>query len=195
MKRLVLLVLVVFVSCGATAQEQMRRNYMEIVVLDEDGYTMFVGSGVFLNKNTAVSVAHLFPGESESVSLDIELDLAYIRLPEKKKGIRVRWGEANVGDTVLVFGNGYGLNGVLTSHIVSKKTDEYVFIYPAVLMGTSGAGVYNTEGQLVGIVKAIWKNDVPGDRASLGIYIPAKVVKEFIREKRKENKTPPNPQK
>ncbi len=59
------------------------------------------------------------------------------------------------GTWVLIVGNSYGVSPSLSMGLISgKRDDDHMQLSGELTPGMSGAGVYNTEGELIGIVSA-----------------------------------------
>jgi S1-C subfamily serine protease len=101
-------------------------------------------------------------------------------------------GEVQVGETVLAIGNPYGLDGTLTTGVVSalgrviESAEEDQFIAEAIQTdaainpGNSGGPLLNTEGEVIGVNSQIISNS--GSSAGVGFAISANTVRVVVPE-------------
>jgi serine protease Do len=134
-----------------------------------NGETDFIGTGVVIDAKSHIVTIKRFvkddtiwietdTGEkigAELVGSDSESGIAILRVGKSLKPAKVcSIKELNPGDFLFVIGNSFGLQNGISISIFSGKRDgnEYLQLGNAVLPGNSGAGVFNTNGELVGIV-------------------------------------------
>jgi 2-alkenal reductase len=137
--------------------------------------------------------------EAEVIGTDTDSDLAVVKVDVAPESLRpVVWGDSDqllVGQRAVAIGNPFGLDGTLTSGIISAlgrslPTEQGAFRIPAIIQtdaainpGNSGGPLLNSQGEVVGVNTAI----VPrlsgfGERSFLGVgfAIPANLVKRVI---------------
>jgi len=87
------------------------------------------------------------------IDYDKELDLALLKID--RKGLpAVAIGSSDklsLGDPVVAIGSPYGLLNSVSEGIISGLRDEYFQISAAISPGSSGGGLFNSSGELVGI--------------------------------------------
>lgn len=168
-------------------------------VYSDDGY--IVTNNHVIEGATAVRVT-FYNGiqySAEVVGVDADSDLAVIKVdapPELL--IPVVWGDSDdlkVGQRVIAIGNPFGLNGTMTTGIVSAlgrslpsmnrsfRIPEIIQTDAAINPGNSGGPLLNSHGEVVGVNSAIVPRQVGlGERSFLGVgfAIPANLVKQVV---------------
>lgn len=163
------------------------------------------GTGVLVNDNSIISVAHLFPEDKEIVSIigkinneeyllriekiDYNLDLSLLYGDNIKGNLKIyNSNKLQYGDKIYKIGNslGYGLsidNGVISSPYkkinINDVDRELIQISMQIYSGDSGAPVFNYNSELIGIVSFKTSTDI-NVAAELSFIIPANIVKEFM---------------
>lgn len=159
------------------------------VILSEDGY--IVTNNHVVENTTSLSVT-LTTGESYDATIvgtDSQTDLAIIKIDAKNLS-PATLGDSDtlkVGDPAIAIGNPLGeLGGTVTTGIISA-TDRQITINDetmtllqtdaAINPGNSGGGLFNSNGELIGIVNA--KESSTGIEG-LGFAIPISGAKDII---------------
>ena len=171
-----------------------------------------LGSGVILSREGyAITNAHVVQGETnlratvwfaqadgtlkrtdiddvELVALNNHIDLALIKLkhPEGKDFLFAPVQDAEkleIGQNVFAIGNPLGLERTLTQGVISttqRNFDGLTYIQTdtPINPGNSGGPLFNTKGEVIGITNM----GIRGGEA-LGFAIPARYVKDFIRNR------------
>ncbi len=137
--------------------------------------------------------------EADIVGTDPDSDLAVVKVDVAPDSLRpVVWGDSDkilVGQRAVAIGNPFGLEGTLTSGIVSAlgrslPTESGAFRIPEIIQtdaainpGNSGGPLLNSQGEVIGVNTAI----VPrrsgfGERSFLGVgfAVPANLVKRVV---------------
>ena len=129
--------------------------------------------------------------EAKIIASDIQSDLAVLRINEKnlKSAILGNSENMRVGESIYAIGNPLGnLGGTVTEGILSAKDREISIdgqpmtllqISAAINPGNSGGGLFNSKGELVGIVNA---KSSGSDIEGLGFAIPIDVTKEIVED-------------
>ena len=172
-------------------QEYVTEGAGSGVILSEDGYIV-TNHHVIDGANTIK--VRLSNGQAYTAVLtgtDEKTDLAVLKinvsgLPAAKLADS---STVRVGDFVIVIGNPLGeLGGTVTEGIISAKDREVTIdgetmtllqTSAAVNPGNSGGGLFNLDGELVGVVNAKSSGD---DIEGLAFAIPANTVKEITQE-------------
>ncbi|MHC4946670.1 MAG: S1C family serine protease [Planctomycetota bacterium] len=171
-----------------------------------------LGSGVIINpEGFAITNAHVIQGERmlratvwlpqsdgtlrrivvrdvEIMAVNNHLDLALVRISHPNgESFDFAPLEAEeiieVGQSVFAIGNPLGLERTLSQGVVSTKQRSfdglsYIQTDAAINPGNSGGPLFNTKGEVVGITNM----GILGGEA-LGFAIPARYVKDFIRNR------------
>lgn len=163
------------------------------VILTEDGYivTNYHVIKDARNVNVTLSDGTSYPGRV--VGSDINNDIAVVKVDAKGLTPAVL-GDSDslaVGDFVLAIGNPLGtLSGTVTDGIVSALEREVTIdnvtmtllqTNAAVNPGNSGGGLFNSAGELIGIVNAKSTSDSAGNAVdNIGFAIPVNSVRDII---------------
>ena len=163
------------------------------VIISTDGY--IVTNNHVIEDATSIKVT-LTDGNSYDAKLigtDSELDIALIKIEADNLTVAALGSssELNVGDTSIVIGNPLGqLGGTVTHGIISAlnrsikldgKTMELLQTDAAINPGNSGGGLFDEEGNLVGIIVAKSTNSSDGTSLEgLGFAIPIDNVKKIL---------------
>ncbi len=171
-----------------------------------------LGSGVIINpQGYAITNAHVVQGETnlratiwlpeadgtlkrieiedvELIAINNHMDLALIRIkhPEGKDfgcAPVVLQDGLEIGQPVFAIGNPLGLERTMTQGVVSttlRNFDGLAYIQTdtAINPGNSGGPLFNTRGEVVGITNMVIRGG-----ESLGFAIPARYVKDFVRNR------------
>lgn len=165
------------------------------VIITTDGY--IITNHHVVDGASAIEVA-LANGETYNAQLvasDAKTDLAVIKI-EATNLNAATFGDSSqlvVGQTVLAIGNPLGsLGGTVTEGIISALDREITIenesmtlmqISAAVNPGNSGGGLFDEQGNLIGIVNAKVSTDSSGDPIEgLGFAIPANLAREVSGE-------------
>ena len=161
------------------------------VIISEDGY--IVTNNHVVNNATSLKVTTTDGTEFDAkiIGTDSQTDLAIIKINAQKLQAATL-GDSNtlqVGDPAIAIGNPLGeLGGTVTTGIISA-TDRQITIDnetmtllqtdAAINPGNSGGGLFNSDGNLIGIVNA--KESSTGIEG-LGFAIPITPAKDVITE-------------
>lgn len=161
------------------------------VIISEDGY--IVTNNHVVNNATSLKVTTTDGTEFDAkiIGTDSQTDLAIIKINAQKLQVATL-GDSDtlqVGDPAIAIGNPLGeLGGTVTTGIISA-TDRQITIDnetmtllqtdAAINPGNSGGGLFNSDGNLIGIVNA--KESSTGIEG-LGFAIPITPAKDVITE-------------
>ncbi|MCB0173667.1 MAG: trypsin-like peptidase domain-containing protein [Anaerolineae bacterium] len=138
--------------------------------------------------------------QAEVVGTDTDSDLAVLLVNAPGESLRpVKWGDSDsikVGQRAIAIGNPFGLDGTLTSGIISAlgrslPTENGTFRIPEIIQtdaainpGNSGGPLLNSQGEVIGVNTAIVprQDRFGGERSFLGVgfAVPANLVKRVI---------------
>ncbi len=161
------------------------------VIISEDGY--IVTNNHVVNNATSLKVTTTdgIEFDAKIIGTDSQTDLAVIKI-EAQNLLAATLGDSDtlqVGDPAIAIGNPLGeLGGTVTTGIISA-TDRQITIDnetmtllqtdAAINPGNSGGGLFNSDGNLIGIVNA--KESSTGIEG-LGFAIPITPAKDVITE-------------
>ncbi|MFK7959170.1 MAG: S1C family serine protease [Phycisphaerales bacterium] len=171
-----------------------------------------LGSGVIINEEGfAITNAHVIQGETslrttvwlpeddgtltrteiediEIIAVNNQLDLALLKIAHPRNedftfAVVQKEETLEAGQVVFAIGNPLGLERTLSQGVVSttqRAFDGLTFIQTdaAINPGNSGGPLFNTRGEVIGITNM----GILGGE-SLGFAIPARYVKDFIRNR------------
>jgi S1-C subfamily serine protease len=138
--------------------------------------------------------------EAEVIGTDPDSDLAVLAVDVPDSSLRpITWGDSDeikVGQRAIAIGNPFGLDGTLTSGIVSAlgrslPTENGAFRIPEIIQtdaainpGNSGGPLLNSKGEVIGVNTAIVprRDSLGGERSFLGVgfAVPANLVKRVV---------------
>ena len=112
---------------------------------------------------------------------DASHDLAFLKISSNQSFPYIRLGDSTavrVGQRVLAIGSPFGLNGTMTTGIISRiDTQRNVLQTDAAINpGNSGGALLNTQGELIGINRSI-VNPVGPSSAGISFAVPVNEVK------------------
>ena len=179
------------VATGSFMMQYVTQGAGSGVILTADGY--IVTNNHVINGATSISV-RTTDGKSydaKIVGADEKSDLAVIKIDASglTPAMFGDFSECKVGDTVVAIGNPLGeLGGTVTDGIISAL-DRQITIdgnimtliqtNTAINPGNSGGGLFNTSGQLIGIVNA---KSAGSDVEGLGFAIPVSAAQSVIND-------------
>ncbi len=172
---------------------------------EDDGETLEnIGSGVILDpKGLIVTNEHLISKavtirvkftnrqeyEAKVIAADAELDIALLKINDKRDFPYLKTYKKNVrvGERAIVIGNPYGLSSSVTVGVVSalgrnlrinnKVYANLIQTDAAINPGNSGGALLDAEGDLIGIVTAIYE-----EGKGIGFAIPLEDVTTMLSE-------------
>ena len=140
------------------------------------------GTGVILKPGVVVTNFHglvddsditIAGGVVQILRVVPKEDLAYLAWPVK--GSPVQFADPKVGEEVYYIGNPTDHKCIRVSLRVVEIRGNKFFVDGMVLPGSSGSGVWNLKGELVGIIEG---REQIGPYQGFGLGILAKVVKD-----------------
>ncbi len=185
---------------AASGREIASKALPSIVVLltqDTAGRPLAMGSGFFVKGTTVVTNYHVIEGAAAgvarvvggnhsfkilgTVAVDREHDLVLLKLSGASQASlsMTPLGEVAVGDEVYALGNPRGLEGSLSSGIVSGirtiDASRLIQISAPISPGSSGGPVLDTNGRLVGVAVGTFNGG-----QNLNFCIPALYVQRLL---------------
>jgi len=116
------------------------------------------------------------------LATDATNDLALIQLRTNERLPFIRLAQSDgiqVGQQVFAIGSPFGLSGTLTTGILSRIANNGDLQTDAVLNpGNSGGPLLNSQGELIGVNKAILANQ--GGNTGIGFATSATIARQFV---------------
>ena len=179
---------------GSFMQQYVSEGAGSGVIITADGYIVTNHHVIEGATNINVRLADGTEYAAKLIGSDAKSDLAVIKV-EATELTPAAYGssaELKVGETVVAVGNPLGeLGGTVTSGIISALDREITIdnttmrllqTDTAINPGNSGGGMFNTSGQLVGVVNA---KSAGAEIEGLGFAIPmdtaAKVIEDLLK--------------
>ncbi|MHC4403541.1 MAG: Do family serine endopeptidase [Planctomycetota bacterium] len=179
---------------------ELKRFFEEMPQMPRRGHTG-IGSGVIIDPSGIILTNnHVIDGRGEitvrlhdgrevkaaEVKSDPETDLAVIRIEGADDLVAARLGNSDhveIGDWVLALGHPFGLEGTVTSGIISAKgrgigasaRTSFLQTDAAINPGNSGGPLVNLDGEVIGINTAISSSS--GGNQGVGFAIPVNLAK------------------
>lgn len=183
---------VVEISTETVQRNQFLQQYISEgagsgVIIDANGYILTNNHVISGASKIQVRTKNGNVYDAKLIGTDAESDLAVIKIEEKGLKAAV-FGDSSklvVGETAIAVGNPLGqLGGTVTQGIISSldreitvegQTMNLLQIDAAINPGNSGGGLFNSSGELIGIVNA--KTSASGIEG-LGFAIPSKTAQK-----------------
>ena len=180
-------------------QQRQRSSLGSGFIIDADG-SILTNNHVVEN---ASKILVKLPGdeqdyEAKVIGRDAKTDIAVIKIDAKGKLSAANFGDSDnleVGEWVMAIGNPFGLDGSVTSGIVSAKGrhnitqgpyDNFIQTDASINPGNSGGPLINLRGEVIGINTAIFSRS--GGNIGIGFAIPINLVKELLPQLRGKGK-------
>ena len=155
--------------------------------------TSFIMTAAHVIKNAKVvdiKDFNNFTQQAEVVLVDLKRDIAVLKSNVKGLAIKTSQGNLNIGNPVCVIGNSFGLGLSLSCGIISAQNrknlgfnqiENFIQTDAAVNPGASGAPLVNKNGELIGMVDAIYTKEADID-AGVNFAIDKELINQFITE-------------
>ena len=196
--------IIIFINCakssGQTAKQIANEAFDSTVLLvmeDSNGQPSSLGSGFFVSEGIIATNLHVIKNASRGyarivgretkynvdgiVGLNSKRDLALLKI-SIEKSTPLKLGDSNttqVGETVYAVGNPQGLEGTFSKGIISGirsiDSDKLIQLTAPISPGSSGGPVLNSEGEVVGISVATFRNG-----QNLNFAIPVNYLKKLL---------------
>lgn len=177
------------VSTNSFYQQAIQSGAGSGVILSKDGYIVTNNHVIAGANKVTVTTKDSKSYSAKLIGTDPTSDLAVIKIDAKNltPAVLGQSSKLKVGDTAVAIGNPLGeLGGTVTSGIISaldreitidNETMHLLQTSAAINPGNSGGGLFNDQGQLIGIVNAKSSgNNIEG----LGFAIPIDRAKDII---------------
>jgi len=185
------------VAAAKTPEQIFQQASQSVVVIhafDADGNPVNQGGGVVTARELVTTNCHVIEG---AASLEVHLrqqtytgtaaasneerDLCQIRVPQlSAPRVTLNTGRVRVGQRVYAIGAPEGLELTLSEGLISSLRDfdgsQYIQTSAAISQGSSGGGLFDTEGRLIGITSFF-----VGEGPNLNFALPAAWIVELER--------------
>lgn len=216
-KHLIIAICIIFFSitgCKRGNESNLEDIFFRTVTINIESTDnkKYHGTGVIIDNNSILTVAHLFPEEIDSIKsvsvrsadmdiqtpeiekIDRNIDLALLKVSSISDYERIDFSNENVAysDNVMFFGNtnGYGLvyrEGYVTKHQTMFQYGEsernVFFISNTVNMGDSGSPVFDNDYDFIGILSFKLNSNYGQPIYEFSAVIPVDVVLNFLSSK------------
>lgn len=182
---------------GSEAEEETSENLGSGVVVNPSG--LIVTNEHLVSRARTISVK-LMDGrefEAEVIATDPEIDIALLKVPSEERlpHLKLQKKKIRIGQRVVVIGNPLGLSSSVTQGVVSaigrnlriegRVYTNLIQTDAAINPGNSGGALLDLDGNLIGIVTAIY-----GEGKGIGFAIPIDEVMEMLSEFEREKRRP-----
>ena len=158
-----------------------------------DDNTFFIMTAAHVIKNAKVVDIKNYENitqQAEVILVDVKRDIAILKSKVTGLAIKISQQKINIGNQVCVIGNSFGLGQSLSCGIVSAKNrnnlgfneiENFIQTDAAVNPGASGAPLVNKNGELIGMIDAIYTKEADID-AGVNFAIDKKLINQFLNE-------------
>lgn len=164
------------------------------VVIDNQGHVLTNYHVIKQAQELNVTLANGQSQMAKVVGVDPDVDLAVIKLSEPTvAAIGMTSQVPRIGDIALAIGNSFGVGQSVTQGIISglgrtnlglAKIENFIQTDVAINPGNSGGALVNTDGELIGVVTAVFSTD--GAYQGISFAIPAysalDIAKDLIKK-------------
>ena len=162
------------------------------IIATPDGYIVTNNHVIAKASQIQVMLSDKRVFKAKVVGADPETDVAVVKIDAKDLPTAV-WGDSSklhVGDSVMAFGNPFGLNFTVTRGIVSavgraglgiESFEDFIQTDAAINPGNSGGALVDVHGRVVGLNTAMVSGSAAGGGEGgsngIGLAIPANIVR------------------
>lgn len=161
------------------------------VIISKDGYLITNYHVVELADKIKITTIDNKFYSAKLIGFDVKSDLALLKLnttEDIKFSNLADSNKARVGELVIAIGNPYGLDGSVSTGIISARNrnigtniyDDFLQTDASINPGNSGGPLFNLDGDVVGINTAIFSKT--GGSNGIGFAIPSNTVSLIIKQ-------------
>lgn len=181
------------VSTGSFFQQYISTGAGSGVIISADGYILTNNHVIDGANNITVTLRDGTDYEAEVIGKDAALDIALLKVDAEELSAATFGdsSEIQVGDYTVVIGNPLGqLGGTVTDGIISAldrdviidgETMSLLQTNAAINPGNSGGGLFNSKGELIGIICAKASSETT-EVEGLGFAIPINDVLDILND-------------
>lgn len=173
--------------------QQASRSVVVIQAFDREENPINQGGGVVVGRETVVTNCHVVEGSAKLVvsysgeqfyasvtHADHERDLCQLAVPRLTAPRAALWtGRLRVGQRVYAIGAPEGLELTFTEGLISSLREfegsQYIQTSAAISQGSSGGGLFDSEGRLIGITAFFLQ-----DGQNLNFAAPASWISQLV---------------
>jgi serine protease Do len=132
--------------------------------------------------------------DADVIGADQQTDVALIKVKGRTDFPFVSFTDAapRIGDWVIAIGSPFGLDGTVTTGIVSAEGrdigygpyNDFIQIDAPTNQGSSGGPTFDLNGNVIGVNTALWRTPSAAGFTGIAFAIPADTVKSIIAELR-----------
>lgn len=184
-------------ACAKTPEQIFQQASQSVVVIhaqDGDGNLINQGGGVVTGRELVTTNCHVIEGAASlevlyrhesyaaaAASANEDRDLCQIKVPQLvAPQVTLNTRRVRVGQRVYAIGAPEGLELTLTEGLISSLREfdgsQYIQTSAAISQGSSGGGLFDTEGRLIGITSFF-----VGEGSNLNFALPAAWIIELER--------------
>jgi serine protease Do len=162
------------------------------VIVSTDGYILTNNHVIDGADEITVTLHNRQEYKAEIIGSDPETDVAVIKI-KKDESLPIAYlgssQSLRVGEWVVAIGNPFGLSHTVTAGVVSAKGvhnrgitpyENFIQTDAAINPGNSGGGLFNLDGELIGINTAILSRS--GGFQGIGFAIPISLAKNIMED-------------
>ncbi len=180
---------------GNIPREQREHALGSGVIVTSDGYIVTNNHVIAKASDIEVLLSDKRSFKGKVVGADPQTDVAVVKISGHNLPTAM-WGdsaELHVGDSVMAFGNPFGLNFTVTKGIVSavgrsglgiESYEDFIQTDAAINPGNSGGALVDVQGRVVGINTAILSTSGgaggPAGFNGVGLAIPANIARQVM---------------
>jgi len=172
-------------------QERRAQSLGSGVIVDDEGIVLTNNHVIDGADEIKVTLADNREFDAELIGADPQSDVAVVRIKGNPSGLKaLPFGDSStlrLADTVLAFGNPFGVGQTVTMGIVSATGranlgiadyEDFIQTDAAINPGNSGGALLNVRGELVGINTAIVSRT--GGYQGIGFAIPSNMARSIM---------------
>lgn len=179
-------------NTDTTIKSQKQYNIGSGVIISAAGLLITNYHVVELADKITVTTVHNNFYDAKVIGFDKKSDLALLQISSDKNDFNfINFADSNnvrIGELVIAIGNPYGLNGSVSTGIISARNrnvgtniyDDFLQTDASINPGNSGGPLFNLDGEVIGINTAIFSKN--GGSNGIGFAIPANTVQLIIKQ-------------
>jgi len=165
----------------------MFMNYVRLEIVDSDGDKQGEGSGIAISANHVLTCFHVIRADcsvkcrnklARFIACEPANDMAILEFDTVFRP-NLKWTKkVNLGEKILVYGNAVGRGGSLMIFNVANVTKYQIHLFPSAPAGSSGAGAYNEQMELVGMIESNFISRTGG----IALAVHHRILRRFVEE-------------
>jgi S1-C subfamily serine protease len=160
----------------------------DIIEVNQMGLDIGATIGYSKNEDESNEIIGMITYKANILKYDKEVDLALLEVKtvdDTLEEIPIADKEPQKGDIVYSVGNPKGLLRTISKGILSNKLEGFYFSDNTTTYGNSGGGLFNSNGELIGVPSNVMGYEVGKDmfvpESSLGLSRDLYTIKSFLR--------------